>query len=156
MSATGCPATSILAELDRIVTSAAFGKAERPARFLRHLVETALRGEPHLLRESLLGVEVFGRPASWDPRIDPVVRQEAARLRKRLARFYEQEGAASGVRIEIPVGGYVPAFHLLQEASERPAVVAHSPYCWRWAAVGAVLSVCAFSVWLLLPRRSGG
>ena len=52
----------------RTVASEAFGKAERPARFLRRLVETTLRGESQYLKESLLGAEVFGRPASWDPR----------------------------------------------------------------------------------------
>ena len=64
------PRDAVLAALDSLVASAAFGKAERPSRFLRHLVETALGGEGHLLKESVLGAEVFGRPASWDPRLD--------------------------------------------------------------------------------------
>ena len=104
------PHDAVLAALDSLVASAAFGKAERPSRFLRHLVETSLGGEGHLLKESVLGAEVFGRRASWDPRLDPVVRQEAARLRKRLAHYYETGGAESEVRIELPVGSYVPVF----------------------------------------------
>ena len=104
------PRDAVLAALDSLVASAAFGKAERPSRFLRHLVETSLGGEGHLLKESVLGAEVFGRRASWDPRLDPVVRQEAARLRKRLAHYYETGGAESEVRIELPVGSYVPVF----------------------------------------------
>jgi serine/threonine-protein kinase len=104
------PHDAVLAALDGVVKSAALGKAERPSRFLRHLVETALRGERHLLKESVLGTDVFDRPASWDPRLDPVVRQEAARLRKRLANYYETSGAEAEVRIELPVGSYVPLF----------------------------------------------
>ena len=100
----------MLAALDAVVKSAAFGRAERPSRFLRHLVETALRGERHLLKESVLGTDVFGRPASWNPRLDPVVRQEAARLRKPLANYYETSGAEAEVRIELPLGGYKPLF----------------------------------------------
>ena len=106
----GIPRDAVLAALDKVVASAAFGKAERPARFLRHLVETALRGEVYLLKESVLGMDVFDRPASWDPRLDPIVRQEAARLRKRLARYQETAGAEVDVRIELPVGSYVPLF----------------------------------------------
>jgi len=104
------PPDAVLAALDTVVASAAFGTAKRPARFLRHLVETALRGERHLLKESVLGADVFDRPASWDPRLDPVVRQEAARLRKRLASYYETGGAGAEIRIELPVGSYVPVF----------------------------------------------
>ncbi len=113
----------ILAALDGVLASQAFVRVERPARFLRHLVETTLAGETHRLKESVLGVEVFGRPASWDPRLDGIVRQEAARLRKRLARYYESDGAQAAVRIELPVGGYVPVFSRLPEAVPMPVAV---------------------------------
>src|ERR1035437_9569151 len=104
------PHDAVLAALDGVVKSAAFGKAERPSRFLRHLVETTLRRESHLLKESVLGSDVFGRPASWDPRLDPVVRQEAARLRKRLGHYYQTNRAGDAVRIDLPLGGYKPLF----------------------------------------------
>ncbi len=122
--------------LEKVLASDAFGKAERPARFLRHLVETALQGDTHLLKESVLGTDVFGRSATWDPRLDPVVRQEAARLRKRLAKFYETNGGGEEIRIELPVGGYVPIFRhkpsspepaALQPAAAQPAAVETAP-----------------------------
>jgi serine/threonine-protein kinase len=99
----------VTAALDRILASEPFAGIERPSRFLRHVVERALRGQTPDLKESLLGIEVFGRETSWNPRTDPIVRQEAARLRKRLARYYEHDSPA--VRIELPVGTYVPVFH---------------------------------------------
>src|SRR5579872_2176775 len=101
---------AILAALDKVASSDAFAKSARQARFLRHLVETSLRGETHLLKESVLGVYVFDRPAGWDARLDPIVRMEAARLRKRIAKYYETAGSADEVRIELPIGNYVPVF----------------------------------------------
>lgn len=94
--------------LARVLVSSSFAHVERPSRFLRYLVQGALKGEAETLKESVLGVEVFGRPASWDPRLDPVVRQEAARLRKRVSTHYQSEGAAEPVRIVLRTSSYVP------------------------------------------------
>jgi TolB-like protein/Tfp pilus assembly protein PilF len=137
----------VRAALEKVVSSDAFGKSERPARFLRHLVESALRGEVNLLKESLLGVDVFDRPPDWDPREVPIVRQEAARLRKRLAKYYESDGAADPVRIELPVGGYVPSFR-----REGPEI--HAPVMdraprprpwWPYALAAGCIAVAAFA-----------
>jgi hypothetical protein len=61
-------------------------------------------------KETLLGVEVFGRNPAYDPRLDGVVRVEAVKLRSRLKDYYETEGAADPVRIDLPKGGYLPCF----------------------------------------------
>jgi serine/threonine-protein kinase len=144
------PREAVLAALDAAVHSAAFSKAKRPARFLRYLVETALRGEGQFLKESVLGTEVFDRPATWDPRLDPVVRQEAARLRKRLAHYYESCGGEVAVRIELPVGSYVPLFRRKSAEPETAAVetpvVGPAPVRRRrhWPYVaGGILSIAA-------------
>ncbi len=123
----GISPPEVIATLDKVVASPAFGRVERPARFLRHLVETTLAGESDRLKESVLGVEVFSRPASWDPRLDAVVRQEAARLRKRLTRYYETEGARDSIRIDLPVGGYVPVFSRAFQAIEPSEAVDARP-----------------------------
>src|SRR5580698_8781906 len=102
-------ASEVTAALDQVLASEAFARVERPSRFLRHVVEGTLRGEQDRLKETLLGIEIFGREPSWNTRLDPIVRQEAARLRKRLARYHET--ASPEVRIELPVGTYVPVFH---------------------------------------------
>ena len=108
-------AEEVAAALDRILASEAFRRVERPSRFLRHLVESTLAGKAGILKESLLGIQVFGRSTSWDPRADPIVRQEAARLRKRLARYYAS--ASPKVQVEVPVGTYVPVFHRMPGAA---------------------------------------
>jgi TolB-like protein/cytochrome c-type biogenesis protein CcmH/NrfG len=155
------PRDAVLAALDSLVASAAFGKAERPSRFLRHLVETALRGEGHLLKESVLGMEVFGRRASWDPRLDPVVRQEAARLRKRLAHYYETGSAESEVRIELPVGSYVPVFRRKPVEIDTPPIetghAGHAPTrrrrVWVYAAAGILCIAIAVIAWRAFTQR---
>ncbi len=96
--------------LGRIVASAGFAGAGRLSSFLTYLVERTLSGETDRLKESVLGVEVFQRSTEYDPRTDPIVRVEARRLRSRLEEFYAGAGKDESVRIELPKGGYVPAF----------------------------------------------
>ena len=82
------------AEMARLAASALFRRSPRHLRFLRHLVQCSLNGEVARLREVVLGVEVFLRPAArFDPRQDSIVRVEARRLRQKLASWYADEGA---------------------------------------------------------------
>src|SRR5258708_17572156 len=85
-------AERVRAQLDRILTSAAFAEADRAGRFLRFVVESTLAGRESEIKESVIGVEVLGRNSSFDPRMDPIVRVEAGRLRARLSSYYQSEG----------------------------------------------------------------
>src|SRR5438045_1490488 len=91
-------------QLDRILASALCVRSGRIARFLRFAVEQALHSAD--TKEYLVGVEVFDRPPSYDPRIDPIVRVEARRLRAKLKDYYGSAGAADPVIIELPKGAY--------------------------------------------------
>jgi TolB-like protein/Flp pilus assembly protein TadD len=95
-------------EMARVLSSTAFTRNERLSRFLRYLVERHLEGRDQEIKESLIGVEVFGRRADYDPKLDSIVRTEAVRLRARLTEYYAGEGARDPAVIEIPKGGYVP------------------------------------------------
>ena len=77
------PAT-VRAELQRIVSSVPFEDAERLVRFLNFVVEQTLTGNGGSLKESVIGVEVFGRAPGYDPKADPIVRVQARRLRAKL------------------------------------------------------------------------
>jgi hypothetical protein len=88
------------------------------ARFLRFVVDCTLGGKLDGLKEYSIGVEVFDRGSSFDPPLDPVVRVEARRLRKKLEEYYEGEGAHAPVRIQLPKGGYAVEFD--QGAPEKP------------------------------------
>ncbi len=97
-------------QLLRILQSPGFAHNERLSRFLRMVIERHLELRDDELKESVIAVEVFGRPADYDPKRDPVVRAEASRLRARLAEYYQNEGKHDPLIIEIPKGGYTPTF----------------------------------------------
>jgi serine/threonine-protein kinase len=97
--------------LSHVLASTAFAHVDRLKRFLRYVVEETVAGRSENLKEYSIGVEVFDREASFDPRTDPIVRVQARRLRTRLARYYEEEGRRDEMRIELPKGSYAPQFH---------------------------------------------
>lgn len=107
---TSIPEQDIRAEVERITASKGFASAARITKLLRYVVDKTLAGETDQLKEYSVGVEVFDRDSSYDPRIDSIVRVEAGRLRTRLDEYYNGEGAASPIRISLPRGGYVAAF----------------------------------------------
>ena len=116
-------------QLERILASARFSAAEGASRLLRFLVEGALAGRAHQLKEYTLAVEVFGRDPSFDSKTNPAVRVEASRLRLRLERYYLTLGREDPVLIELPRGTYVPTFlpnadvlHLGDDVAEARAV----------------------------------
>jgi TolB-like protein len=97
-------------QLEKVLASAAFTRADRMSRFLRFIVEETLQGRGAQLKEYLIGLEVFDRKDSYDPRTDPVVRGEARRLRSKLMEYYEEEGRKDPVRIHLPKGNYAAVF----------------------------------------------
>src|ERR1700722_4313668 len=106
----GVPAAEIRSQLDLILRSRAFIQSHRIRRFLQFVVEESLLGQPHRLKEYLIGLEVFDRREAFDPRVDSIVRVEARRLRYKLDEYYRTEGREDGIRIVLRKGSYVPIF----------------------------------------------
>jgi hypothetical protein len=100
----------ICLELDRILASRKFRRATSQARFLKYAVEQTIAGQGHLIREQRIAHEGFGRDESFDPRLDPIVRTQALKLRTRLTMYYETRGVNGPIRIELIKGSYVPRF----------------------------------------------
>src|ERR1700756_282932 len=94
--------------MDKILAHRLFSRSVRMARFLRFAVDHALLGRADDLKEYVIGVEVFDRSGDYDPRVDPIVRVEARRLRAKLKAYYEGDGAADPVIIEFLSGSYAP------------------------------------------------
>jgi TolB-like protein len=107
-SAEGLSRTAVAGQLDKILSSATFIRSKRLGRFLRFTVEQCLDGRQNSLKEYLVGVEVFNKLESFDPRIDSIVRVEARRLRSKLERYYQTEGKDDQVIIQFRKGSYVP------------------------------------------------
>lgn len=100
------------------MSSATFQSVDRLRRFLQFIVTEAAAGRADELKEYVVGVHVFGKEASFDPRTDPIVRVQARRLRARLVRYYLEEGQADEVVIEMPKGRYAPTFRRNQGGAQ--------------------------------------
>src|ERR1022692_1391746 len=115
-------AEEILALLEAIATSPVLATAPRRLQLLRYLVNRALAGE--VVNEYAIGVDVFERTESFDPRTDSIVRTETSRLRQKLKEYYSAKGRADRVRIELPVRSYNPTFVIL---GDHPAPALDPP-----------------------------
>ncbi|HEY7303310.1 MAG TPA: hypothetical protein VH601_04305 [Bryobacteraceae bacterium] len=155
MQSNGIPADAIEAELFKILASPVFSKAGRASRFLRFAVRQYLEGKSSELKEYVVGVEALGRKPDFDPRVDPIVRAEAQRLRTRLNEYYASVGKHDTVRISIPKGTYVPTFDLNGVPAHEVATLGRVRWlrrCLLWLALAAGLMIVAvaFSVQRLL------
>ena len=120
--ARGFPQALIDAELERVLGSKAFAQSRRQQQLLSYLVKSAASSPRAVLKETVVALEVFGRALDrFDPRTDNIVRVEARRLRQRLARYYAEEGRHAGLRIDLPVGSYVPALRRHQAPQAHTA-----------------------------------
>lgn len=158
----------VLEELERILIDARFAASPSLSRFLRYTVIETLGGRTGELREGALGLTVFDRGDNFDPRMDPIVRVQARKLRARLEDYYEHEGATDPVRILLPRGSYVPRFMPSPAVPGTPAAPAvpsvsagtasSMPAGRRWnrawaVAVAAALALMTVLAWIGLRRR---
>jgi serine/threonine-protein kinase len=158
-AADGPSVESVKSQLARILASRGFAHAERLSRFLRFVVDQTVEGRGDELKEYLLGLEVFGRGESFDPRIDTVVRVEAHRLRAKLKEYYENEGRDDALLIDLPKGSYVPAFHKREPARplSQPAKLGiWSRSNWKIGTVAAAVLLAALvTYWLIFYGQRG-
>jgi len=113
----------IRAQKQRILADPLFSSSKRFCDLLEYLVESAIAPQDEQPKERTVGIEVFGKSASYDTSADPTVRVAASSLRKRLTRYYEQPEHAAELRIEIPVRSYTAIFFQpkVEAAAEIPA-----------------------------------
>ena len=109
-------------QLQRMLASTTFQQVDRLKRFLTFIVGEAIAGRRNELKEYVIGVQVFGKEDSFDPRTDPIVRVQARRLRAKLVHYYREEGRADEWIVELPKGGYAPTF----KRREAPVLVRRS------------------------------
>ena len=94
----------------RVVCGSHFARSALLSRFLLFVVAETLESRAGEITEHQIGVQVFDRPAGYRTVEDNIVRNYARQLRKRLAEHFAGEGRSEPMRIEIPLGGYVPVF----------------------------------------------
>jgi hypothetical protein len=108
-------------QIRRILQSKALRTSEVHRNLLTYLAEKSLQGEGDTLKEYTVGLDVFAKPASYDPRQESVVRMHMARLRQKLAEYYRTEGVDDPILIDVPKGGFKVTFE------PRPAAASPAP-----------------------------
>ena len=103
---------AVRVQLSKILRSDGFVHARRMRRFLEFVVEETLAGRANQLCEYSIAISVFERDESFEPGLDPIVRNDARRLRQKLLEYYERSKHVEDnqVLIEIPKGSYIPVF----------------------------------------------
>jgi TolB-like protein/Flp pilus assembly protein TadD len=159
-SSSAIPAQQVQSELDRVVCSTSLEHSPQLQRFLRFIVEETLAGRGSRLKEYVVGLEVFGRPTGYDPRLDSLVRVEAKRLRDALENYYAGEGKEDKIHIDFLRGSYAPSFRLAEisttEVGAQSPKVRRSIYLWMWtsaALIGLIAIACAV---VILRRQTPG
>ena len=157
-------------QCERILADPLFSHSKRCTGLLRYIVEHTLNGESHCLKERILGIEVFGRPADYSTGDDATVRVAINELRKRLSRYYEDAAHAEELRIDLPQGSYVARFRLpdsrsrpegpepareqgLPDTSSRAEEAQRLPIRKWYFALALTLAVVVFAVALFGVRR---
>jgi hypothetical protein len=141
------PVEEIRAAVEHIVASRCFRHSPQLVAFLRFVVESTLAGKAASIKSYSIGIEALGRREDFDPRIDPIVRVEAGRLRRALEGYFADEGVGRPIILEIPLGHYVPVFYYRKHpylASKLAAIVSRKhiklidawtrPYLHNWVA----------------------
>jgi hypothetical protein len=118
--------------LEHILASKYFCSSKRSSNMLRYIIDSTLSSRIPNLKERTIGTEVFNRPLDYETTADPVVRNCAAEIRKRLALYYSEHHECQVV-ISLPVGAYTPQFCLPEQpeltnpVSFLPTIGASSP-----------------------------
>jgi hypothetical protein len=137
--------TAEVAQLERIVQSAPFRTSEIHRALLTYLVQKSVSGEADSLKEYTVGLEVFHKPPSYDPRQESTVRMHTARLRQKLGEYYQTEGAADPIVISLPKGAFKIVISYRQEPQPVEVPLAEQPAIsrpWGWAAAGIAAILC--------------
>ena len=123
---------------------------------LKYIVEHTLAGENDLLRERVIGTEVFGRSPDYEPGDDPVVRVAGRRGAEAAGAILPVTGPMSFVRIDIPPGSYKAVFQWKADQLTTPA--SPEPVCWksrwRWVLVAVLIAVIAASAMVVRGLRT--
>jgi len=111
------------AQIERILQNKTLRLSEVQRRLLIYLAERSLAGEADDLKEYTIGIDAFGKPSSYDPRQESVVRMHVARLRLKLAEYYRTEGALDPIIVDVPKGGFKITFEPREAPADPPATV---------------------------------
>ncbi|HEY2015790.1 MAG TPA: hypothetical protein VGH38_19945, partial [Bryobacteraceae bacterium] len=136
----------VQAQVERLIQSKTFATSEVHRRLLQYLAAKTMAGEADRLKEYTIGLEAFGKPESYDPKQDSIVRLQIGRLRQKLSSYYHEEAAGDRLVISLPKGAFKLQF---ADGGERPSAEAQPPgkRHWMWL---LVVALAAATLWATL------
>lgn len=145
-------AVAVRAHLKHVLAHSEFAAAPQLSAFLTYIVERKLEGQEDRIKAYTIATEALGRPTSFDPQSDPIVRVQARRLRQALLTYYALPEADDRLRITLPVGGYVPAlkgFAKVDRHGGPEVTVGRATHVSRFglAALAVALLALGLTVW---------
>lgn len=126
-----------------MVNSKTFESSEIHRRLLMYLADKALAGEAGRLKEYTVGLEAFGKPSSYDPRHDSIVRLQVGRLRQKLTTYYQTEANGDSIQITLPKGGFKLNFEPVVPVENGDTAEPRSRRPWLWMIATVVLGLWA-------------
>lgn len=150
----------VRAYLAQLLETPQFSGSSRRGQLLQYLVSETLAGNGEKITEYGIGLDVFRKPDSFDPRIESVVRTEFSRLRQRLKAWYAEQGRRDRIVIDFPPRSYAASFEfrdpdaiaeagppqLVSEAAPRQDARARSVWM---PAIIALAAIAATGLWVL-------
>ena len=152
--------------LTAVLESKEFVRSPALARLLRYLCEQTFQGKIHEIKEFTIATDVYGKDLHFGEKRDSLVRVEVSRLRRRLQRYYETDGAGSRIRIVIKSGTYRPDFERAEslavdsgrvgDASAESPVTGPAELPWvRWGLYAAAALLLVIGIWVARSAISG-
>jgi len=92
--------------LARIMASPQFAPVDSLRPILQYLFERSLEPNSVPPKEYEIAVQAMHRPASFNPKTDPIIRVNMAAIRARLCSYFEGPGRNEPVCVSIPKGQY--------------------------------------------------
>jgi hypothetical protein len=149
---------SIRAQVSRIIQNKNLRLSEGQCRLFSYLADKSIAGEADDLKEYVVGVDAFGKPSSYDPRQESVVRTQVARLRQKLTDYYHTEGANDPIFVDLPKGGFKVNFEGRLPPSDTPKATEPPSPGWRrreaLLAASLALAVVAAVYFSIHPVRA--
>ena len=109
------------AQLERLLRSKTFETSEVHRKLLQYLADKAISGEADRLKEYTIGLEAFGKPPSYDPKHDSIVRLQIGRLRQKLSAYYQEESPSDPIIVTLPKGAFKLTFEPASAPLAEPA-----------------------------------
>ena len=139
-------------QIDTICSSQAFRNRDSFRRLLTYLADRTLDGSADTLKEYTLGLELFGKPESYDPREDATVRVQISKLRQKLEEYSLSEGKDDPVLVELPRRHLALTFQARSTppvpapAIAAPPITGRSVRNWQLALGAILLSLIGFEL----------